>query len=81
MERCGAAIRPCKGFRTVVGAVNHDGVIGDSGVIELLEHPADHIIVLDHTVRVEVNAGAALAFLFQTCPDVRAGGVVPYKEK
>jgi len=38
--------------RAIIGAVDHDGVIGDSEVIELLEQQTDMIVVLDHTIGV-----------------------------
>ena len=51
--------------RTVVGRVDHDGVIGDAEVVERLEQLADVAVVLEHAV--EVLADAAPALIRRTC--------------
>ena len=76
-----AAVRPRRRLRAVVGAVDDDGVVGDAEIVELLQHPADHVVVLDHAVGVEADAGAALGRLLQMRPDVHARGVEPDEER
>ena len=61
VERRRAAVRPGPGLGAVVGAVDHDGVVGDAEIIELLEQAADHVVVFDHAVGVEADAGPSLA--------------------
>jgi hypothetical protein len=40
-ERRVAAVRPGEGFGTVVAGKDHDGVVGDAEIVDLLEDGAD----------------------------------------
>lgn len=77
MKRCGAAVRPRPGFRAVVGAINHNGVVGDPEIVKLLQHLADHVVMLDHAVGIKTDTGAALGGFLQMRPDMHARGVEP----
>ena len=81
MERRDAAVRPGHGLGAVVGGVDDDRVVGDAEVVELLEHRADHVVVLDHAVGIEADAGLAVGLLLQVRPDVHARGVEPHEER
>jgi hypothetical protein len=50
MEWRGAAIRPREDFRAIIGGPQHDGVVGDAEVVELLEKLTNHTVHLDHAV-------------------------------
>ena len=38
--------------RAVVGRVDHDGVVGDAEIVELLQNLPDVAVVLDHAVGI-----------------------------
>ena len=44
----------------VVGAVHHDGVVGDAEFVEPFEQRAHHVIVFHHAVGVKADAGPSL---------------------
>src|SRR5215467_9309847 len=77
----GAPVGPRDHLGAVVGAVDHDGVVGDAEVVELLEDGTHHVVVLDHAVRVEADARAALGGRLQMRPHVHARGVEPNEER
>ena len=49
-EGCHSAVRPGVHVNAVVGRVEHDGVVGDTELIEQFEKLADVHVVLDHAV-------------------------------
>src|SRR5262249_39038309 len=51
--RSAAAIGPGHHFRTVVGGVDNDGVVGDAEFIELVQELADMPVVLNHPICFE----------------------------
>ena len=59
-ERRHPGIRPGVHVRTVVGRVEHDGVVGDAQLVELVEEDADIGIMLDHAGGVLVDLLANL---------------------
>src|SRR5580704_9693480 len=65
-ERRRSRVRPAELIRTVIGGVNHDGVFGNSQVVELLEQLTDILVVFPHTVGVVVARHAALALVLWT---------------
>src|SRR5215470_845695 len=77
----GAPVGPRDDLGAVVGAVDHDGVVGDAEVVELLEDGTHHVVVLNHAVRVEADARAALGGRLQMRPHVHARGVEPDEER
>ena len=58
-ERRRAAVRPAHDLGAVVGGVDHDGVVGDLEVVELLQELADLAVMLDHAVGIDAEAGLA----------------------
>ena len=48
------AVRPGVDLRAVVGRVHDDGVIGDTQLVEFVEHLADLFVVGDHPIAVVV---------------------------
>lgn len=60
---------------------NGGSVVGDAEIVQLLQHGADHVVVLGHAVRMETDAGAALGRPLQMRPHVHAGGVEPNEER
>ncbi len=56
-ERRGAAVGPREGLGAVVGRVDHDRVVGDAEVVELLQELADLTVVLDHAVGIGPEPG------------------------
>jgi len=53
------AVRPERELGAVVGGVEHDGVVGDLEVVELLQQLAHHAVMLDHAVGMDTLAGLA----------------------
>ena len=80
-ERRCATVWPSKGLGTVVGGVDHDGVVGDAEIVELLEKLTDLAIVLHHAVRVDAQPSLALRLWSEAGPDVHAGRVEPGEER
>src|ERR1700730_1903453 len=80
-ERCGAAIGPGERLGTVVGRVDHDRVVGDTQIVELLQELADLPVVLDHAVRIDAETGLALGRGLETGPDVHAGRAEPHEKR
>ena len=58
-ERCHRPVRPGVHVRAVVGRVDHDRVVGDPEIVELLEQRPDCRVVLDHAVRIFGAGGEA----------------------
>src|SRR6185437_8016437 len=63
------AVRPGIHVRSIVARINHDGVVGDSHIVERLEQGADHIVVFLHAVDVLAVAVGVTATM--TGADVR----------
>src|SRR5215467_1761933 len=80
LVRGGASVGPRDHLGAIVGAVDHDGVVGDAEVVELLEDGAHHLVVLDHAIGVEADAGTTLGRRLQMRPDVHPRGVEPDEE-
>ena len=59
-ERRGAAVGPGERLGAVVGGVDHDGVVGDAEIVELLQELADLPVMLHHAVRIDAEPGLAL---------------------
>ena len=80
VERADAAVRPTELLRTVVRAINNDGVVGNAELVQLVEEQSDRIVMFDHTVGIKPNSRSPLCFLFQSRPDVHSRGAHPAKE-
>ena len=80
-ERRGAAVGPGERLGAVVGGVDHDGVVGDAEVVELLQELADLAVVLDHAVGIDAEPGLALRLGLEAGPDVHAGRIEPDEER
>src|SRR6185437_16144893 len=74
-ERSNPRVRPAIVMRPIVGRVNHDGIIGDTELIQFPEHPADIFVVSDHHVIVEALTSFAFVSLRTMSPEVHSGGV------
>src|SRR5262245_10106695 len=79
--RCGSTIGPTHYLGAVVRAVDDDGVVSDSKVIELLQQLSDHAVVLDHPVGIKPQTGLSLRFGFQMSEDMHARAVEPDEER
>ena len=77
-----AGIRPAVHVGAVVGAVHHDGVIGDAQLIEQVEHLADALIVIDHHVVILRLPAPGTADVLGpgVGAEVHVGGVEPHEE-
>ncbi len=71
-EGSAAAVRPGHQLSAVVGGVDHDGVIRDAQVVELLEQPPDHAVVLDHAVGFQSKPGLTVGLRLEMRPDVHS---------
>ena len=80
-ERRVGAVRPGVVFRSVVGGVHDDGVVGDAQLIELVEHLADLLIVDDHAIAVGVLAALADILFGDVGTEVHGRRVVPEEER
>ena len=82
-ERRHRPIRPCVHVRAVVGRVDHDRVVGDPEIVELLEQRPDCSVVLDHAVRI-FGAGSEARLVAMLWPhmgaQMHAGCVHPDEE-
>ena len=70
MKRGDPSVGPGNLLSTIVGAVNDDGVVGNAELIQLVEKLANLVVVLNHAIGIEANAGAPLCLFFsrvQTC--------------
>ena len=65
----------------VVGRVEHDGVVGDAEIVELLQKLADMPVMLDHAVGMNALAGLADALRLEMGEDMHAGRVEPDEER
>ena len=70
-------------MRTIVRAVDHDGVVGDAEIVERLEQLSDVAVVLDHAVGILIPRHAALPDHRRPHmrEDVHARGVHPGEER
>ena len=66
-------------MRSVVGGVEHDGVVGDAELIKQVQHLADLAVVLHHAVSEDAEPGDALARFLQMGVEVHARGRQPGK--
>ena len=76
-ERRRAAVGPAEHLGAVVGRPDHDRVVGDAQVVQLLQELADVAVVLDHAVRADSEPGLALRLGLEVGVDVHAGRVEP----
>ena len=67
---------------TVVGAIHHDGVIGDTQLVEQVEHFTNALVVIDHHVVILRLPATAAAHILGTRigAEVHVGGVKPDEE-
>ena len=75
-----SAVRPSEFFRAVVGGVDDNGIVSDAEVVELFQHLADRLVVLDHAIGIEANSGLSFRLLLEMGPDVHACRVEPKEE-
>ena len=80
-ERRGAAVGPGERLGAVVGGVDHDRVVGDAEVVELLQELADLPVMLHHAVRIDAEPGLALRLRLEPGPDVHAARIEPDEER
>jgi hypothetical protein len=80
-ERRGACIRPRIVMRSIVGRVEHDGVVGDAEIVDLLEQQPDVNVMLNHAVAVLILAGLAAVISLDMSAEVHARGVEPAEER
>ena len=80
-ERVVAAVGPAEDLCAVVAGEQHDGVIGDTELIKLVEDLPDLPIQLHHRVGEEPKPALALPLRRQVGPDVAPRGVVPQEER
>ncbi len=74
-------VRPRVEVRTVVGRVKDDRVVRDPELVELLEHHADGVVVVDHRVVVESLLALPLVSFLHVRAKVHMGGVPPEEER
>jgi hypothetical protein len=70
--------------RTVVGRVDHDGVVGDPEIVQLLQDLPDRGVVLDHAVGIfgaGRETGRAAMFFAHVRTEMHARGVEPAEER
>jgi thiazole synthase ThiGH ThiG subunit len=65
----------------VVGRPDHDRVVGDAEVVDLLQHLADVPVVLDHAVGIGSEAGLALDSGLRCVKMCMRVGVEPHEER
>ena len=82
-ERGGRAVGPRVGVRTVVGAVDDDGVVSDTQLVKRIEQLADIPVVVDHRVVVRrlPASGLTEALRLGVGPEVHVGEVHPQEER
>ena len=80
-ERRGAAVGPGERLGAVVGGVDHDRVVGDAEIVELLQQLADLAVMLDHAVGIDAEPGLALRLGLEAGPDVHAARIEPDEER
>ncbi len=68
-------------MRAVVGRVHHDGVVGDSELVELVEDHPDVVVVLDHGVVVVALPAQPAALVLDVRAEVHARRVPPDEER
>ena len=68
-------------MRAVVGAVEDEGVVGDSQFVQELQQLADVHVVLDHAVGVLVLTGDPAELGLDVRAEVHAGSVPPAEER
>ena len=80
-ERRGAAVGPSECLGAVVGRVDHDRVVGDAEIVELLQKLADLAVMLHHAVGIDAEPGLSLRLRLEPGPDVHAGRIEPGEER
>ena len=56
MKGCGSTVGPADHLSSVIGAVDHDGVVGDAEFVQLVEEHSNVFVVLNHTIGIESDA-------------------------
>ena len=64
-------------MHAVVRGEDHDGVLRDAEIIQLLEERPDLIVEFEHAIGVEVEAGSPQVLLPHVGPEVHARGIEP----
>ena len=82
-ERRHAAVGPGVAVRAVVGAVHHEGVVGEAQLVEQVEHLAHVLVVVDHRVVVGrlPLPGLAQARLLGVREEVHVSRVQPHEPR
>src|SRR4029078_5406730 len=68
----GAPIGPAEWRSTVVGRINHNGVVGDAEVVELFQKLTDLTIMLDHAIGIDAESRLSFRLGLEARPDVHA---------
>ena len=79
-ERSDAAVRPHIEMRAVVGGVDHDGILSNAQVVQLLEQLPHVAVMLQHAVGVKVQVGLAVPLRRDVGVVMHPGGVEPDEE-
>src|SRR5262249_38312421 len=79
-ERRRAAVGPGERLGAVVRGVDHDRIVGDAEIVELLQELADLPVMLHHAVRIDAEPRLSLGRWLEVGPDVHAGRVEPHEE-
>ena len=79
-ERRNRGIRPGIEVRAVVSRVHHDGVIGHTELVQVVEHFTHHHVVTHHGVVVETLPGQSAFVIRGVRIKVHPRGVHPDKE-
>src|SRR6516165_5663757 len=80
-ERRRAAVGPGERLGAVVGGVDHDRIVGDAEIVELLQELADLPVMLHHPVRIDAEPGLSLRRWLEMGPNVHAGRIEPDEER
>ena len=74
LEGVGTALRPGEDLGAVIGRKDHDRVVGDLQLVELVKQLSGHIVELGHAVGKNALSGLVLVLLVQMDPDVATRG-------
>ena len=81
-ERRHRRIRPGVHVRTIVGAVHDKRIVTDAQLVDLVQHRADVLVMVDHRVGILAHPTSRLpeAFRLDVRPEVHVSEVDPHKE-
>src|SRR6478752_285449 len=74
------AVGPRERLGAIVGGVDHDGVVGDTEVVELFQQLPDLAVMFDHAVWIDAKTRSALGFYLEPGPDVHTARIEPDEE-